>query len=231
MSESTFKFYTEDDWVARRWYILEVIWWIATNRIPYNRPEGAFIEDTYLDINTEYQNIRLTHSELMAIESDYTDDLPMSPSPFLHDKFIHTDALKSKLGDLKSLTESVPSVELDGFHHSEIREIEDEIFRRKQWVSEQKSKLDTHVLSIFTALKEGRLKALGFKLPATSVDLGNAYVKRKSLRFAYMNLVEILPEEWTLQGMLWDDCILQTENHIFAGIQLSLPLKTGPSFT
>lgn len=215
--DQAFKFYTEDDYVPQRWHLIEAVWWIAVSRIPYHGERESFLESPSNYKDREFRSPFLTRSNIMALEREYTDEIGVSPSPFIDNPFDHLDQIDEKILDLRHLiSETAPRWNRD--LKTELTALEDFVIECSEWTTQHNMKLDESVIKLFNSLKEGHLIAFGYKIPAENTHAVSGSMKSRSLRFREMQRQKIAPEEWSLKGFGWDNSTLECNHFVYAGI-------------
>ena len=221
MSDRNFDFYITTDFVPKYWYLLEAVWWIAFQCIPYYPNNARHLLESDFYEKSVSNDIALSNSHLMALEKEYTDKAGISPNPMtVSGNPIHKNAIDEQIADYQDFLQSLKGkVEAD-YYKKVIYDLEEQKANRDLWLKEHKKKLSIHVASLFSLIWEGKIRTTGFKVFGRTTEEAKRRIRDNSLVIGQLPREVISPEEWSLEAMKWDDCILQCEHHLFAGVAI-----------
>lgn len=218
----TFTFYSKDDYIPYLWYLVEAVWWISLQRVPDDHYGGQRLFEGFPNDGDQPLGIELSQTRVLALEKQFTDRAKISPNPMIvSDEYHSSETLLQNLEEYKAFLEQPHSQSVKSTYANVIGDIEDQLYERDRWLREHRKNLDVELTKLFVPLYEGRLRATGFKIRGSSVDEAKAHIRQHSLLFSTMKRVPISPDEWSLEGMSWDDCILQTDHHLYAGVAIT----------
>lgn len=216
-----FTFYTQDDYVPLHWFLIECLWWIAVQRIPYPK---SYSDRTLGHFGNDEQRPRgpaLSETKLLALEPEYSELLKIAPSPMrVSDDYCDLPFLRGQLNELQSLDQQYPSWHVSSYHEDKIHTLEDKIANQVRWLNEHRAALDGPVMKLLAALKAGRVKAYGRMIMGGSIKEAELNQRRKSIVIDQIVPTLIPSEAWSLSNAAWDDCALQTEYFLYAAIEI-----------
>lgn len=216
-----FTFYTEDDNVPRYWFLIECIWWVAVQRIPFPESYRARSIDHFGNDENPPRGPILSETTILALEPEYTELLNISPCPMkVADDNSDLPVLREALKELQNLNQEYPSWNLSSFHQERIQALEDQIADQVRWLKEHRAALDEPVTKLLDALKAGRIKAYGRKIVGASIEAAERNQRLNSLVLDRIESKLIPASEWNLANADWDNCALQTEHHLYAAIEI-----------
>lgn len=223
MAEQQFTFYNEDDDIPFQWYLVEAVWWVALQRVPWGTRAGELIAEGWFEEDDELppSDPELSQTGLLALEKEYTDNASLSPSPMtVRADYDSTRSLRASIRRIAKLDARLKVTGIPSHYSESIAAIEDQIFERDIWQQDHRKRFSLEAAKLFSALKEGSLTATGFKIFGRNYREVRKTIVSNSLNFKTMKRVTIRPDEWSLEGMLWDDCTLQTELNLYCCIAI-----------
>lgn len=223
MADKKFTFYNEDPEIPSQWYLVEAVWWLALQRVPWGTRAGELVAEGWFEEDDELppSDPELSQTSLLALEKEYTDKANLSPSPMVvRADYDSTRSLRANIRRIAKLQARIKDKGIPSHYAETIEIIEDQIFEREIWRQDHLRQFSLDAANLFASLKGGSVTASGFKVFGKTFDEARKTIKSRSLNFRTMERISISPEEWSLDGMSWDDCTLQTELHLYCCVAI-----------
>lgn len=210
MTNARYEFWTRDEHVTSEWFLFEALLWISDQRIPHAGESADWFVSEWQYSHFEPIPPDLSRSSLMHLEQVITDEAGIGPCPMsFHHYSSHVDEIEKRIIELEGFLK-VSKGAVKETYERQIRELEDLLHDRTEWMVDLEAYLDEAKTKLFMLLRKGELTAYGTKLPTRSMDSAKRHVKDHRLDYQTVKAEPIPPKAWNLSNVLWTDCALQT---------------------